>query len=410
MKNKNINLLFQTIKKPWWLVENPSKISQRILKKYTDFCCDNLPKPIRKRILFISDKINLAFIRIIFLFSQIYITMYLVKGREKHSGVDLSILLITNKEEFPYLSKIMFSESPQIERIERVFLWNIRKKLKKISPEIDSLFIRSDRFYSHYFEKQGFTIIPEWVTTTMDITKPIEDIYKKFSKSGKEDIRKVKKYNYSYELTEDLEKLKLFYYKMYLPYTSDRHGKSAICVNFHAIRHLFERDNKLMMIKYNDEYVFGSLFYVKRDKAIATYTGLMEGKDDCLKRSVSAASYYFLIQWAKENGINYLDFGKCRSFLNDGVFRYKRKWGTSIRKTDSNSPGVIAFKTCKSSEGNESFLLNNPFICLENNQLKVRIYKQKNQIISEELPNLLSIEVINDSSKSVVGSSKDLNY
>ena len=99
-------------------------------------------------------------------------------------------------------------------------------------------------------------------------------------------------------------------------------------------------------------------------------------KNSLLKKGLGAASYYFLILWAKENSIKQIDFGTSRAFLNDGVSRFKRKWGTTIKKTKSITPSVFAFKACNNSQIAQNFKMNNPFVYLEKNQLKIMPQKK----------------------------------
>ena len=331
MKNKIIQGININITSQWWSTHDENILIYRFTKKFTEFCCDNLPKPIRKKVFTIMDFTGILLSRFFFLLSQLPLTIYLLKGEEKYSKKNISVLLLSNKKSFPYLSNKIFSKTPKVEVIGKTHLWRLNKKIDAIISEVDAVFVKNDLFYSRFLKKKGFTIIPERISMTLDISQSIEKIYSNFNKSGKEDVRKVKKFDYTYEISDDVDKLDLFYYKMYLPYTCQRHGTFATCANYYAIRHLFERGSKLMLIKQDDEYVYGSLFFAKKDKVVATYAGLMEGREDCLKQGVSAAAYYFLIKWAKENGIKSADFGTCRSFLNNGVFRYKRKWGATIK-------------------------------------------------------------------------------
>jgi len=377
MKNKKINQFIKTIKKPWLLNSNQNTIIYTFIKKLTEFCFNHLPKPIRKKILSFLYTTSEILTRFLITINQLSYTAYLIEGKEKNSKAKLKILYLSNEELYPYLMNILFSEEPKHKKIDKIKIWNIDKKIKEKYNKIDAVFIESNTFYAGYFEKQGFIIIPESISMTLDISEPFERIYKKFSKSAKEDIRKVKKYGYAYEITQSLEKLKLFYHKMYLPYISQRHKKIAIHTNFHAIRTSFEKNGKLMLIKQKNEYISGAVFSIKKEKAIASYLGIKKGKNEFLKKGLTAASYYFFIKWAKENGIKILDFGTSKAFLNDGLFRYKKKWGTTISKTESYYYSIFPFKICKNSKAIQSFLKYNPFIYLEKNELKTKIQEKE---------------------------------
>lgn len=363
LKNTSLNTIVQTLRNPWWLQNGQTAISHKIVKNFTEFCCRYLPRSVRKFVFYVTDTFSIIVTRVLFLICQLNLTTYLVSGKEKYSGENIAILFLSNENSFSYFPDLVFSEEPQIRRIEKIHIWNVSKKLAENPYDIDAVFIKCDRFYSGYLQKNEFTTIPELISMTLDISEPFEKIYNKFNKSAKEDIRKVKRYDYSYEISRDLDKLKLFYNYMYMPYTYSRHGKLAICANFFTIRHLFERGGKLMLIKLDNNYVFGSLFLIKKDTVIGTHAGIMDEQIDCLKKSISAASYYFSIMWAKENGAKFLDFGTCRPFRNDGLFRYKKKWGAEIEKANGNFE-IFAFKKYKNSKAVQSFLENNPFIRL----------------------------------------------
>ncbi len=213
----------------------------------------------------------------------------------------------------------------------------------------------------------------------LDIKEPLEKILSHFSKSVKEDIRKIKKHNYSYEITEDPKKLEMFYYKMYLPYIKWKHGKNAVCSNYFAIRQLFDSNNKLMLIKHKNEYVYGALFRVNNKKVTATYVGAIKEKYNLFKKGLGSTPYYFLIIWAKENNIKKIDFGQTRAFLNDGVTRFKRKWGTNFKKIKTPITNIYAIKTCNKSELIQNLKNDNPFIYLEKNNINPILNNKKSK-------------------------------
>lgn len=368
MKNRIGNSFLSALNTRWWLVGEEDTVRYKILRDLTEVCC-YLPKSIRKRVISIIDEFVIVISRFFWILSQISLISYQVSGKEKHSGENLTILFIGDENLFPYISSILFSEEPKIEKKINIHLWNYKKRIDQIHSNIDAVFIKSDRFYSGFFEKQGYTVIPKLITTTLEISEPLENIYKKLSKGVKEDIKKNKRYGYTYEISQDKDKLKMFYYKMYLPYISWKYGKFGKCSNFFSIKHYFERGCKILFIKQNDEYLFGGLFLKKKDKVYTSYAGVMEGKFDCIQQGVIAGSYYHLIQHSKKIGANLIDFGSCRPFVNDGVFSYKRKWGTKIEKTGIENTEIYSFKALNDKKGIKAFLKNNPFVTLEKNQI-----------------------------------------
>jgi len=345
---------------------------------------NHLPRFVRRSLLFFIEPIQKLGSKFFSLLYHFYLPMYLLYGKEKTSGTTISILFISDKNSFSYLSDLLFSEEYTCKKIGNVCIWNVRRRLEKFSPGIDAVFIKSDRFYSNFFQKHGFTVIPEYISTMLDVSEPLEQIYKKFNRSAKKEIKQLEKHDYSYEISTDIDKLKFFYYQMYLSYAYRRYGKSARCVDFNVMRSVFEK-GKLILVKDSDEYISGFLVHIDKDTVTITCSGIMDGKTDYLRKHTGAARYCFSILWTKENGFKQLHFGFSRPFLNDGVLRYKRKWGATVRKCRSDFvagsyTGIFGFKTYTCSKGILDFLVHNPFICLNKNHLEEKMFVKNFQI------------------------------
>jgi len=140
-----------------------------------------------------TDAISIMGLRLFLLICQLNLTVYLFSGKERHSGEKITVLFLSNGNSFSYLPDLIFSEVSRIKKIETLHLWNISKKFSEIPSDIDAVFIKCDRFYSDYLQKQVFTIIPELISMTLDISEPFEKIYNNFNKSAKEEIRRVKR-------------------------------------------------------------------------------------------------------------------------------------------------------------------------------------------------------------------------
>jgi hypothetical protein len=55
--------------------------------------------------------------------------------------------------------------------------------------------------------------------------------------------------------------------------------------------------------------------------------GVLGGADIHVRGGVIAALYKMTLEWARDNGIEEIDFGRTCAFPNDGLARFKRKWG-----------------------------------------------------------------------------------
>ncbi|RLF50558.1 MAG: hypothetical protein DRN24_06345, partial [Thermoplasmata archaeon] len=293
--------------------------------------------------------------------------IYIVTGKKKNNHVTSKILYIGDNSSLEYLNEIIFSGETKKQFIDEILIWSFQKKIKKLSPSVDAIFIKTDRFFSNFLEKKGFIVVPEWIEMVMEKNLSSDVFLNRVKKSARDDIRKVRNYKYTYEISTDIKDFENFYHDIYLPFIIQRQKKKIIpeAVDYHEIRSIFER-GQLLLVKKQDEIISGSIIHTFGKTAFFTYAGV-KTKPDYLKKAAGSALYYFFIRWAMKQGFDTLKFGGARAFLKDGLFQYKRKWGLKC-KVSNDMFGVFAFKACENkTQWVNDFIEKNPVICFEKN-------------------------------------------
>ena len=102
---------------------------------------------------FLTDIFTITGARLISLSCNIYFSMYLIRGKEKHSGEKITILLLCQENSFSYLRDLLFSEEPEIKKIDKLDIWNIKNKIKKFSTNMDAIFINAINFILIIYRK-----------------------------------------------------------------------------------------------------------------------------------------------------------------------------------------------------------------------------------------------------------------
>jgi len=343
----------------------------QLLKKINSIYC-NYPRGLNI-IVFVMIKFKL--IRLFTILNNIFLEVYIFNGKEKNSGVDISVLICSNKEKLHYLPNRLFIDGYSVKKIGKYPIWKINKLIEYNHKKIDLVFLNVDRFLKDFLEKNGLFIIPEWVNMIVDTTKSLSEIHDNFSRGAKKDIKKIEKYDYTYEVTKDPEKLKNFYNNMFLPYMLNRHGENILNTYLRFVKQLIKKDS-VLLLKEGDKYICGGLIEVKRKNAILPSMGLLNSDVRLLTKCAISALYYFHIIFAKNNNIKSLNYGDTRPFLNDGGFQFKRKWGMNLVLSKFEH-GVFGFQICKYNDASKSFLMNNPFIIINKNQLRGLVYNHK---------------------------------
>jgi len=306
--------------------------------------------------------------RYLFRLKDIFLPVMLLKGKEKHSYNDITVLYCGDIYSLHFITDILFEGNYKKEYLGTYFFLNLKKILSVTSNNADITIIKTDRFFSRILQKRGYMLIPAWINMKIDTSKSFEEIAKKFKKSAKEDVRKIKKFNYTYEITKDLEKFDRFFYEIRDPHFKRRVGSKAIpgTTSYLELKIAF-RLGSLFTIKDGDQTIAGFIVVNDKKKASPHFMGIIGEKE--LYKAAGSALFYFFIEWAKENGISLLNFGLSRPFLNDGPFRFKRKWGMTV-DLPKRFFDIFALKvngTC--SAAILSFFENNPFLILENKEL-----------------------------------------
>ena len=99
----------------------------------------------------------------------------------------------------------------------------------------------------------------------------------------------------------------------------------------------------------------------KGDKIAALVWGALGDEDsDHMSGSFDVLAYYCIMD-AFERGFNEFNFMGSRPFLNNGIFQFKRKWGTFI-EAFYEPINDIYFKVCNLNPGTKSYVSNNPVI------------------------------------------------
>lgn len=378
-----------------------------------------VPKKFRKNIILLFEKVYCKFDIYLSLLFQVRLQGFIIKGKEKHSNEDFTILFIGNKEEktLVYLTDILFYKEIYRKKIKRIYIWNISKIVKKYKKEVNATFVLCNRKYGNLLSRKGFNRIPKWVSTTLTINEPIEEINKKFKRSVRKNLKKIQNNGYAWEVynNERLDKLRLFYNDIFQPYLKQKYENLFISHDFSLFRLILECGS-LLLIKYKDKYVYGCLIKEINKKTIMlSFAGQNLDKIDDVHNNIGVAATYYPILWAKTNKYKFIDFGCCRAFLNDGVLQYNRKWGVILNKypnckANETFNDVFCFKCCKYNKGVESFLLNNPFLTINGeNYNSIVFISDHTKLTKKDINHYKKRFMFPNSSKLIFISPKDFN-
>ncbi|MFC2164290.1 hypothetical protein ACFLT2_04765 [Acidobacteriota bacterium] len=321
---------------------------------------------------------------------------YLLKGEEKKSGESLNALFFGKEKSVAYLSDLIYSEEPSQVYLGKSFVWNVKSKARSVQPEPDAILVDFNRIYAHILKRQGFLIIPKWVLFTLDISKPMPTLMEEVKNDSLDNnLRRMNKLDFSFDITRDLDKFDFFYHRMYLPLAEKRFGNRAWIFEYHRIKRLLE-NGCLLLIKLNNEYLAGALLLERGKHLFSHSLGVKDGDKKYVEQGAVTATYYFTIQWAIDQGYEEIEFGYSRPFLRDGVFIYKKRWGMTVKNQDRSMVwGGYGLRIQHYTKSTRSFLTENPFIFVDGDKIKgLMLIEQKEPLTEKNVRRFMRIQYI----------------
>jgi hypothetical protein len=170
---------------------------------------------------------------------------------------------------------------------------------------------------------------PEWVRQSLDIS-PGAAPNRRLAAKLKETSRRVRRAGFVAEVSHDPADLEFFYERMFLPHTRRQFGAYADIEPVEAMAPFFDR-GFLVFASREGVRLTGSLCHVEDGRFVYRRMGVLDGDRAHLASGAQAANYHFFVTLAGEMGCRAVDLMNSRPFPNDGVFRYKRDWGASVR-------------------------------------------------------------------------------
>jgi RimJ/RimL family protein N-acetyltransferase len=189
--------------------------------------------------------------------------------------------------------------------------------------EADLVVAEIHRWLAPRFRRAGWRIIPDAVRWEGDLAgvPPVRPC-----SSLADDLRKVRSHGYTLEPGATAADWEEFYSTMLIPQAMSRFGDEAWLPSRRFLGELARR-GRLHFIVRAGERVGGMCSLIRDDTVWVPVTGLRQGRDDLRRDGAAAAALALTLDWARRQGCRRVDAGRTSPFLQEGVHRWKRKWG-----------------------------------------------------------------------------------
>jgi len=303
------------------------------------------------------------------LFSRLQVL--LLQGVERSSQQAIRIAYVGDSTSYYYLTSLFFAEPPEIKSRRNVSWLHLSAELRNLSQAADLAVLDLDFPLPLMIRQNKFLNVPRWVKQRVPIGDTWEEVMGQMRrKTRREAQRIIIKFGFRSRVIVGRHAAEHFYDRLYQPYIRQRHGPAAEIVS----RERFIREclrGQIIQLLQGDQVVAAVAMRLSGRQMSIAWTGIETELTHEQRLGVADALDYFSLVYAYQRGCIYLDMGHSRACLDDGVLRYKRKWGAGIHRKKIPQ-GSILIGPLRSSPAVLSLLASVRFITLDRGHLVCR--------------------------------------
>jgi len=300
-------------------------------------------------------------------------------GFERASGLPVEICFAGKLENKNYIADLAFGETRSEVFLGHKWVRSLTRPVMSCEAgEAALLIVEVDECQRRRSRGQFTFYAPCWVGGEIDLVAIMERL--EHSRNAKEDLRRFRRSQLSYEVTTDREMFLRFHDEMYRPYIKNVYGDRAFLVSMGEFLSTIER-GELLLVKQQEEFIAGQILLYEDGRARAWSVGIKDGDRAYVRAGAIKALDHFVALHVSRRGYRTLHQGGSRPFLWDGVLHHKRRRG--LRLTD-HTARWFAMNVPASATGAWAFLVNNPFIHEQEGKYRGEVFCEDGASPSEE--------------------------
>lgn len=281
------------------------------------------------------------------------VALTLLRGVTARDGHPATMLVAGPERRVRWLAERYFAAEPVRERLGHVPAWRLARTLRRMKSRADVTVARVSRVTADRLGVgEDYLPVPDWIGMRLHAPFDLAAIAHR-SHSVADDMRRVRRAGWTAELSHRAADFIPFYRDMYAPFVRARHRTEGLVRPARQLRRVFRRGG-ILWVGSDQKPVAGVLVEPRRGVLDVVAMGTAGGDLRWRKAGALAAVYAALIELARSEGCSVIDLRGSRPSLEDGLTRYKRKWGASVYdrtdvltttlvRWDRMSPAVVEF-------------------------------------------------------------------
>ena len=301
---------------------------------------------------------------------QVTCDVIVVRGATRATGEDATIVYAGRRRNFPFLMQHVFKRHDIVDRCATTLL-RYRHHMDRFAADSDAVFVDVGWPYLRSLRRSGeFLEIPDWIGMAVDLAPSWDEVVARFRHTARNnDLRLIRRNDYKCSPTRSQAAIASFYDEMYLPFIRSRHDADAVT---EPRRNVLRRaaSGWLLRVQANGETIVAGVVYPDDGVLYFLWMGVAPAHLAAVPEGAISALYYFGIRHAFDEGMAAVDFTGTRAFLDDGPYRFKRKWGALVE--DTFSPSAVQLRPSGNGAGAMRFCAGLPVLVREGAHLDAR--------------------------------------
>lgn len=296
-------------------------------------------------------------------------SVWILDSTEGSITKSLKIIYIGTEKNKNYIKRMVYDDLCHELYLGEKFFLSIYFMLRRNKSKCSLAIIEGTFIERYLYRSMKDFFVPLWVESVVNL--PLIAT----TKSSKEDLRQLRKSKFKYTVTKDTKILNDFYYNMHRPMIRARYTTGVFEISYDDMMETMKEGcYELLLIQKQDVSVSGVLLYRCEEIPLLWKNGIRDIK--YRKDGAIAATYVYAAEYLWGKGYRKISFGRMRTFLNDGLLQYKKKW--NIMLTPAGEKGYI-LKPLAVTGGLNEFFENNPFIYRQKNKLYGAVFIHKEE-------------------------------
>ena len=292
----------------------------------------------------------------------------LLEGTLAGGGEALTLLYVGREKNLAWLQRTIFEDWEERGAAETTVL-AARQAAAAMAGRADVVVADIGWPWHGRFDRRGeFVEVPDWISMCLDLPGSWEEVVAGFRRTARNnDLRLIRRNGWDVRVARGRDAVDAFYDGMYLPYVRRRHGDASVIASRREVRSRAKRGAILEVVR-GSEMAAAGVVYPEDGVLYFLWTGVPARLVEAPPEGAISALNFFVIRHAFDSGCSAVDFAGTRAFPGDGIYQFKRRWGTYVE--DTFSPSSLLLRPRQGSAAAVAFCRRFPVIARRGDELE----------------------------------------